>query len=86
MIRYRPHRRTLEESMAEEQIFETKEQMFEYVANCWDGILTKEDLSISDNLGRDNRIDWRETRYVCTRRFGNVEYDVPQCVGMCSIE
>lgn len=86
MIRYRPHRRTLDESMAEEQIFETKEQMLECVANCWDGILTKEDLSISDNLGKDSRIDWRETRYVCTKRFGDTEYDVPQCVGMCSIE
>ena len=86
MIKYRPHRRTLDESMEEERIFETKEQMFKYVTSCWDGILTEEDLSISDNLGKDNRIDWHETRYVCTKRFGDTEYDVPQCVGMCSIE
>ena len=86
MIKYRPHRRTLGEAMAEEQSFETEEQMLKYVADQWDGVFTKEDLVIGEDIGKDNRIDWRETRYVCTRRFGDVEYDVPQCIGMCSIE
>ena len=86
MIKYRPHRRTLAEAMAEERSFETEEQMLEYVEAQWNGVFEKEDLVIGDDVGKDNRIDWRETRYVCTRRFGDAKYDVPQCIGMCSIE
>ncbi len=86
MIKYRPHRRTLDEAMAEMQTFETSDQMLEYVADNSYGLFTKDDLTISDDFGKDNRINWRETRYICTQRFGEVKYDVPQCIGMCSFE
>lgn len=32
------------------------------------------------------RINWKETRYVCTKRFGGDKYDTPQCIGMCCME
>ena len=86
MIKYRPHRGTLVEAMMHEREFETVDEMYSYISNDWNGWISPEDLSISENMGKDSRIDWKETRYVCTRRIGNEVYDVPQCIGMCSIE
>lgn len=86
MIKYRPHRRMLDEAMAEMKTFSTIDEMYDYIASHSDGLFSKEDLSVSDDLGKDRRIDWKETRYVCTRRFGAAAYSIPQCIGMCSIE
>lgn len=86
MIKYRPHRRLLDEAMAEMKTFDTIDEMFTFVVQDWSGCLSKEDLSISDNIGKDSRIDWNETRYVCTKRVGSKIFDIPQCIGMCSIE
>ena len=33
----------------------------------------------------ENTIPWKETRCVCTKRFGNTTYETPQCIGMCCI-
>lgn len=88
MIKYRPHRGSLADAMKEAREFETLDEMYEYIVNNRHELLryTKEDLSISENLGKDDRIDWKETRYVCTKRIGRDVYRVPQCIGMCSIE
>ncbi len=86
MIKFRPHRDGLSEAMNEMEIFDSKEDMFNTIVINWDGFISYEDLSISEDYGKDNRIDWKETRYVCTKRIGNETYDVPQCIGMCSIE
>ena len=86
MIKYRPHRGLLADSMAEMKTFDTIDAMFSYVAEELSEYLCKEDLSISDDLGKDNRIDWAETRHICTKRFGSDKYDIPQCIGMCSFE
>ncbi len=86
MIKFRPHRDGLSEAMNEMEIFDSKEDMFNTIVINWDGFISYEDLSISEDYGKDNRIDWKETRYVCTKRIGNETYDVPQCIGICSIE
>lgn len=87
MIKYRPHRGTLADAMLEEREFKSLDEMYDYIIANWGSwLFTKEDLSISDNLGKDSRIDWKETRYVGTKRFGDKVYDVPQCIGMCSFE
>ena len=86
MIKYRPHRGLLADAMAEMKTFNTIDEMFTYVAKELSEYLCKEDLSISENLGKDFRTDWKETRHICTRRFGSEEYETPQCIGMCSIE
>lgn len=87
MIKYRPHRGSLQSSMEKMQIFNTIEEMFDYIVNTDSfHVIDKEDLSITENLGKDNRIDWIETRYVLTKRYGIEEFEYPQCIGMCSIE
>lgn len=86
MIKFRPHRGSLAEAMNEMKIFDSKEDMFNTIVINWDGFISYEDLSISEDYGKDNRIDWKETRYVCTKRIGNETYDMPQFIGMCSIE
>lgn len=86
VIKYRPHRRFLDESMAEAQTFSSIDKMFDYIVSQNPGLFSKEDLSVGSNWGKDQRIDWSETRYVCTRRFGDEEFCFPQCIGFCSME
>jgi hypothetical protein len=86
MIKYRPHRELLCDAMAEEREFETVEEMFDYICDDHGFVFQPGDLSISENRGKDSRIDWKETRYVCTKRYGKLVYKYPQCVGMCSLE
>lgn len=86
MIKYRPQKGSLEDSIAEMKVFSSKEEMFASIVNDWSGFISYDDLSITKDFGRDSRINWKETRYVCTRRIGNAVYDTPQCIGMCSIE
>lgn len=86
MVKYRPHKGLLADAMAEMKTFNTVDEMLEYIASKYSDYLSKEDLSISDDLGKDHRIDWKETRYVCTKRFGSESYATPMCIGMCSIE
>lgn len=89
MIKYRPHRGMLSESMKDEMEFDTMDQMYDYLSeywNYWDKIFEREDLSVTKDFGRDKRINWKELRYVCTKRFGKDRYDIPQCIGYCSIE
>ena len=84
MVKYRPHRGLLADAMREARVFATVDEMFEWIAGG--GWCSPEDLSIGENRGKDPRIDWKETRYVCTKRMGSLEFEYAQCVGMCSIE
>lgn len=86
MVKYRPHKGLLDDAMAEMKTFSSANEMLDFVANQYSDYLSKEDLSIGEDLGRDQRIGWAETRYVCTRRFGGDHYEIPQCIGMCSFE
>lgn len=88
MIIFRPHRRTLDEAMAEAKEFETEEEMKKYISKDWDGLIDVEDIVIDSRSVNDDRIGWEDSRYVCTKRFGNQDnmklYGVPQCIGMCA--
>lgn len=89
MVKYRPHKGTLDDAMLESKEFDSVEEMFKWIVEDWNKNIETfsiSDLSITDDNGKDNRIDWKETRYVCTKRMGAEKYDVPQCIGMCSIE
>ena len=87
MFKYRPHRGALEDAMKESQEFITMDQMFDYIVRSDPfHALRKEDLSITENLGKDDRIDWSETRNVLTKRYGKDVYDTPQAIGWCSME
>lgn len=86
MIKYRPHRGSLDEAMAEARTFVTVEEMFAYIIKENPLLFSNANLSISENVGKDNRIDWSETRYVCTDRFGTQFFEKPQAIGFCSFE
>lgn len=87
MFKYRPHRGALEDAMKEAHEFITMDQMFDYIVrNDPFHALRKEDLSITENLGKDDRIDWSETRNVLTKRYGRDVFDTPQAIGWCSME
>jgi hypothetical protein len=73
--------------MKEAKEFITMDQMFDYIVKSDPlHLLQKEDLSISEDLGKDDRIDWTETRNVLTKRYGKDVYDTPQAIGWCSME
>ena len=87
MFKYRPHRGALEDAMKEAKEFITMDQMFDYIVRSDPfHALRKEDLSITENLGKDDRINWSETRNVLTKRYGKDVYDTPQAIGWCSME
>ena len=91
MIKYRPQKGSLAEALKSSKEFSTVEEMYAFIISEWNefsGIILfmEEDLSIGENLGRDTRTNWKETRYVCTKRMGDTIYEVPQCIGMCSFE
>lgn len=88
MIIYRPHRRSLADAMAEAQEFNNEQEMKEFIVKQWDDYFNIDDISIEGNPVNDDRNGWKDTRYICTRRFGEQDnialYGVPQCVGMCA--
>ena len=86
MIYYRPHRGMLYDAMSHMKVFNTIDEMLEYIARDLSEYLTIKDLSISHDFGKDCRINWKETRHVCTKRFGTETHESPMCIGMCSIE
>lgn len=91
MIKYRPHKGLLDEAMKETKSFDTVNEMYEHILSDWNNqgfgeLFAKDDLSIGEDFGADERIGWKETRYICTKRMRDEVYDTPQCIGMCSIE
>lgn len=85
MFKYRPQRGSLDESMNEAKEFITMDQMFDYIVKVDPlQILQKDDLYISEDHGKDIRIDWKESRNVMAKRYGKNVY--PQPIGWCSME
>ena len=89
MIIYRPHRGALVDSMAEAKEFESEEEMKRYIVEESEGIWGKpafsvDNISIMENSYVDERIGWKDVRYVCVSRYLDEIYDVPQCIGMCA--
>lgn len=88
MVKYRPNKGILIESTKDEMEFDTIDQMYNYLLeywNYWDSMFDRSDLFVTKDYGKDDRSDWEELRYVCTNRFLN-KYDIPKCIGYCSIE
>ena len=86
MVKYRPHRSMLDDSMSQMRTFQSTEEMLSSIVQDWNGLISFDDLSIGKDVGKDARTDWKETRHVCTKRVGDNTYDVPQCIGVCSVE
>lgn len=87
MIIYRPHRGGLRESMEGAREFITKEAMFDYIAEMHGHAFAPKDLIIvRESAVDDLRTGWRNTMYICTKRYLWKSYDCPQCVGMCATD
>jgi hypothetical protein len=79
MIKYRPHRGGLQESMAEMQEFGTVDEMKQHVADDVKTIpggesVTADDVSWSEDYGEDPRIGWEHWRYVMVNFQDGVEW------------
>lgn len=85
MIKYRPHRGSLMDAMAEYKEFDTVDDMIQHIVHEWWGYIDAEDIVIGENRGPDERIGWKAWRYVLTKRVGDDHYDIPQCIGMCDL-
>lgn len=85
MIKYRPHRGTLDDAMKEYQEFDSVVDMFRHIEEKSDGMISASDLSIKESIGADYRIEWKSTRYICTKRFASQYFDTPICIGMCDL-
>ena len=83
MIKYRPHRGSLDKSLERMKTFDDIADMLKYISEEHHHLFAPEDIVISQSYGSDDRIGWNSWRYVCVRRYDNEHYDIPQCIGMC---
>jgi len=90
MLIYRPHRGSLAEAMVEAKTFNSFDEIKEYVANKWNSvwgynILNQNDIVLDKESHNDDRIGWKDVRYLCTKKLGDEdyikEYGHPQCIG-----
>lgn len=77
--------------MSEAKEFNTKEEMFAHIVATQGNfgnhsLFNAEDLVIGSSSISDSRIGWFDTRYVCTKRYGDKHYSIPQCIGMCATQ
>lgn len=91
MIIYRPHRGSLKDAMAEARVFQSVDEMKAWIVDSTmevTGVLpfAEDDIVIGSDAVDDPRNGWRDTRYVCIKRFVTEEYDTPQCIGMCATD
>ena len=88
MIKFRPHRGGLSESLAETKEFEGIDSMFSFIIEQHHGAFDKSDIVIDEDIRFDNRCGWN-TQHVCVRRYFDKDYiklyNCPQCIGMCDL-
>ncbi len=96
MIIFRPHRRTLDEAMAEAKEFDSVEEMKKHIVKLWNEgwsgskeLFTADDIVINEKSAvNDDRIGWEDSMHVCVKRMGDEDYmkkyGTPQCIGMCA--
>ena len=97
-ILYRDHRGTLDEAMKTMREYRTVDELKAGLAAAYNKLhhelgyrgdaFSAEDVSISDDLGPDDRIAWPNTHYVCIRRMGDddfvARFGSPQAIGFCA--
>ena len=92
MIKYRPHRASLEDAMSEYKEFDSYDELKVYVAEEWrksigTELFSADDVVIGSILGDDDRIGWKNVRHVCIKRLGKEDYikmyGCPQCIAWC---
>ena len=90
-IIYRPHCGGFAQAMKNAKVFDTADEMKEYIAaeHEIDGVrlFETEDVVINDDpewTYNDPRNGWQDTKYVCVKRIGSQIYSTPQCIGFCA--
>ena len=97
-ILYRDHRGTLDEAMKTMREYRTVDELKTGLAAAYNKLhhdlgyrgdaFSVEDVSISDDLGPDDRIAWPKTHSVCIRRMGDddfvARFGSPQAIGFCA--
>nr|DAL30169.1 MAG TPA_asm: hypothetical protein [Caudoviricetes sp.] len=93
-ILYRDHRGSIAEAMETIREYRTVDEMKAGIAADCNKLhrevgfigeaFSAEDISIGDNIGADDRIGWTNTHYVCIRRLGDEDFEVPQAIGFCT--
>lgn len=84
MIKARLHKGSLDESIRTAQAFVNVADMKKWFVNNYNNMFSAEDIVIDEEAVYDSRIGWN-TRYVCTRRYGEKD-DSVQCIGMCDLD
>ena len=98
-ILYRDHRGALDEAMKTMREYRTVDGLKAGLSAAYNKLhhdlgyrgdaFAAEDVSISDDLGPDDRIAWPNTHYVCIRRMGDddfvARFGSPQAIGFCAI-
>ena len=87
MVKYRPQRGTLADSMSEAREFLDLEEMKNTIAMESNGNFSADDLFIIAEGIKDSRIGWENVWMVCTKRYaGNTyTYEEPLCIGFCCL-
>jgi hypothetical protein len=83
MIKYRPHRGSIDKAMEEMKTFDDIADMLDYISEQHHRCFAPDDIVISESYGEDKRIGWNSWRYVCTRYYRGEDLKHPQCIGMC---
>ena len=89
MIKYRPHRGSLEDAMAESMNFNYVADMLWYIERESQGAIKVGDITISQSYGEDERIGWKSWRYIktvkmCGRDYSNGNHS-GIVIGMCDL-
>lgn len=97
-ILYRDHRGTLDEAMKTIREYRTIDDLKVGITEAYNKLhhdlgfrgdaFSVDDISISDDLGPDDRIAWPNTHYVYIRRMGDddfvAKYGSPRAIGFCT--
>lgn len=95
MIIYRPHTELFAEAMALAKEFETIEEMKEYIVKEHTDedlgpAFEVDDIVLGEETRNDVRNGWKDTRYVCVKRYYSEnfieKYGAAQCIGMCATD
>jgi hypothetical protein len=81
----------LSDEVTEQKEFQTLDEMYDFIINDWSANgrmipFSREDIGLTNNLGKERWSNWKETRYVLINRLGAIYFDNPETIGMCSIE
>lgn len=85
MIKYRPHRGSLEDAMKEQHLFSDIAEMLKYIEDKSEGTIKAKNIVLSASLGEDERIEWKSVRNVLTTQYGSIKYSAPICIGWCDL-